>query len=154
MRENRFSSREDFENYGTKTLSARLFAGRWWLGGKSFLSSEKYKAGGSTTQILATSVCTQIVSKYVGWAQSEPTKLEAFISLVLSNPDFMQLCLLKSLSPNTCFWMYSKESLKSWLWGGQTLDYPRLRDQRACGGLLLSSLVYYGHTIHANLWFC
>ena len=54
----------------------------------------------------------------------------------------MQLCLLKSLSPNTCFWMYSKESLKFWLWGGKTLDYPRLRDQRAWGGLLLSSLVY------------
>ena len=46
-----------------------------------------------TTKIWATFVCTWIVYKYVGWAESKQTKLEASVSPNLNKPN-CQLCFL------------------------------------------------------------
>jgi len=42
----------------------------------------------TTTQIWATSECTQIVSQYLGWAESKQTKLKASVSRVSTTLDF------------------------------------------------------------------
>ena len=68
-----------------------------------------------TTQISATSVCTQLFLNM--WAEQNHNKetmamLKAVLSVLMKYPGIGKLW-----SPNTCFWMYSWESLKSELWG-------------------------------------
>ena len=69
---------------------------------------------GATTQIWATSECTQIVSEYVGWAELSRIIVKASISLVYN----ISSSILRIGSPHTCFCMcmHSWESPISELW--------------------------------------
>ena len=83
-----------------------------------------------TMKVWATFVSTQIVSKYVGvgWAESIQTKAESSVSLFLTKPLPNTLPYTNPLTPHltlTCFFMYSRESLKSFLWSVTSVPCQR-----------------------------
>ena len=49
----------------------------------------------------------------MGCAESKQTATEASVSLILSKPNLLLLCLVQFCAPHTCFFEYSWESLKS-----------------------------------------